>query len=41
MNEIIANRIASVDKHVTMKELQRFYAVLNEIDEGISLLADK
>ena len=41
MNEIISSRIESVDKHVTMKELQKFYEVLGEIDEGISLLADK
>ena len=41
MNEIISSRIESVDKRVTMKELQKFYEVLGEIDEGISLLADK
>lgn len=41
MNEVIASRIASVDKRVSMKELRKFYEVLGEIDEGISLLADK
>lgn len=40
MNEVIASRIASVDKHVSMKELKKFYEVLGEIDEGIFLLAD-
>ena len=39
MNEVINSRIESVDKHVSMKKLNKFYEVLGEIDEGISLLA--
>ena len=38
MNEIISSRIESVDKHVTMKELQKFYEVLASLTHNISLI---
>ncbi len=41
MNEIIAKHVESVDKQISMKELQKFYEVLAELDKGISLIADK